>query len=1228
MKYSDLISFDPIDTVIQIRDADEPGMAEKLVKTYVMSDDMAAAINDRILSQLSLEEVVDNKGVFLVGNYGTGKSHLMSVISAVAQNGGNIKHLKNEKFAEYIKPIAGRFEVLRIEIGAVRTSLRDIITMELEKDLAKRGISYSFPAEDTITSNKDALNDMMGKFEEVYGNKGYLLVIDELLDYLKSRTEMDLMLDLNFLRELGEFIKNSRFRIICGVQESLFDNPAFSFVAATLLKVKDRYEQAIIRREDIAYVVSERILKKNSRQKAWIREHLQKFCNLYSNMSERLEEFVELFPIHPVYIEIFQRVYLAEKREVLKTISATVKDILNTEVPADQPGIKSYDTYWKYIKENLAKKVEPEIKEVLDKSGVLEDIVSRSFTSRAIYKPVALQLIYALSVHRLTTGGLDVRSGLTVQNLKDDLCIHIDTPVKEEEFLTSTVQSVMKSIIETVSGQFIDYNKDNEQYYLNLKKDIDYDAKIEQKASMLHESQLNGYFYSVIYDMLDWDAVEYVPGFKIYEYFINWESKNIFREGYLFMGKPNERSTAQPPRDFYIYFLPPYGVYSDGGDIKDDEVFFKFNGDEGFRNSLKMYAAAREMEITAAQADVKKIYRDKAGAFKKEVSDWINSNMLSSFTVTYRGVTRRMTEVLHGRRLNDKTFKEVIDTAASVMLSDYFSDKYPKYPKFQVRVTERNIHEVLGRGLDYIAGKQIQDGASLLDSFGLLTEGKIKPENSMYAMSFIRKLDKLPANSVLNAGDIFENPYQDVYYDKEFKLGREWIVLIIAALIHSGHAVLTAANGIRYDASNLDALARENKSNLYSFKHIAKPKTPAMAELKRLFEILGIPEGLIVNPNTWEDAVKELLTVVKDLSSRALHAISILNEGFALWGQPLIPGNIMDDYKERIRKVTGFGNAVNSRFNTPAKLQNFDYSMEQLKEIEDGIKVIRVVERYEDFKSKCSANVEYFSKVELVFQDEKWTDRIRAEREAFERVRDGIRMEDESSDPGTIINNRLNALKEEYISYYTKLHERCRLGVTDSARKGEILEGRTMANLRKLTGIADILSVAKFRDIVERDLSPLKVCFDLTPDQLKQNHICPHCHLKPSDNETSVKGRLDIIEDKLQKLAAEWTSTLLSSIEDPMVAKDIEYLKPEQKKAVESFLKERRLPDVVDNHFVDAVNTLLKGLDWMEVDIGKLNGIVTSWGPCTADDLKSKLSALVDDWARGRDKNKLRIIIK
>jgi hypothetical protein len=1228
MRYGELIKFDPIDTIIQLRDADDSSKARRLVETYVMSDDMANMINDKMLTELNLDEVVDNKGIFLVGNYGTGKSHLMSVISAIAQDEENVQYLQNQRFAELVKPIAGRFEVLRIEIGAVTTSLRSIITTEIEKDLAKRGITYKFPDVNTITSNKDALNEMMAKFETVYGTKGYLLVIDELLDYLKSRTQMDLMLDLQFLRELGEFIKNSRFRLICGVQEALFDNPSFTFVATTLLKVKDRFEQAIIRREDIAYVVSERILKKTPEQKAKIREHLQKFCSLYKNMVERLEEFVELFPIHPAYIETFQRVYLAEKREVLKTISSTVRSIIDEEVPQNEPGIKSYDSYWKYIKENLAKKAEPEIKEVLDKSGVLEDIINRSFTSKAIYKPIAIQIIYALSVHRLTTGSLDVRSGLTVQNMKDDLALYIDTPIKDEEFLLSTVQSVMKAIMDTVSGQFIEYNKDNEQYFLDLKKDIDYDAKIEQKANVLHDSQLNRFFYAVVYDMLDWEPVEPAPGHKIYEYHINWEEKNISRFGYLFMGESNERPTAQPPRDFYVYFLPPYGKLTAVDEKKDDEVFFKFRDDEEFKHNLKMYAAAKEMEELAAQADTKKIYNKKAEEYKKVVRRWIDKNKLSCFTVTYKGITRQMIEVLHGKRLNDKTFKEIIDMTSSISLSEYFSQLYPKYPKFLVKVTERNIREVLGRGLDYIAGKQYQDGANLLESFGLLDGGKIKPENSMYAMYFIKKINALPANKVINAADIFENPYQDVYYDKEFKLGREWIVLIMAALAYSGHVTILARNNVRYDASNLDELAKANISDLYEFKHIGKPKTPSMTELKKTFNMLGIPEGLIVNPNTWDKAVGELLKETRSLSDRALHVNNILNENFALWGELLIPKNIMDEYKNKIRTVLDFGNAINSRFNSAPKLQNYDYTLEQLEEIEEGINTITIVERYETLKNKCSANIEYFSKVELVVNEESWKNKIKEEKERFIVLRDTLRDKNEDVDYSTEINNRLNILKEEYITYYVDLHTKSRLSISESTKKGEILESLTMANLRKLTNISGILSVGKFNEIVEKELSPLKVCYELSPAELKQSHICPHCHFKPSDKEKPIKGKLDIIEDKLDNLLEEWKDTILSSIEDPLIAADIKYLKEEQKNVIEAVISSRKLPDIVDNHFVDAINTLLEGLDKVEVDISDLNDIMTSWGPCTVDDLKNKFDALLTGWSKGKEKSKLRIIIK
>ena len=119
MKYSQLISFNPIEDVIQLVTAGNKDKAREYVKTYVMSDTMADALQAPMIDQLQMDEVVDNKGVLVVGNYGTGKSHLMSVISAIATDAGNLQYLQNKKFAKQMEPIAGKFEVLRIEIGGV-----------------------------------------------------------------------------------------------------------------------------------------------------------------------------------------------------------------------------------------------------------------------------------------------------------------------------------------------------------------------------------------------------------------------------------------------------------------------------------------------------------------------------------------------------------------------------------------------------------------------------------------------------------------------------------------------------------------------------------------------------------------------------------------------------------------------------------------------------------------------------------------------------------------------------------------------------------------------------------------------------------------------------------------------------------------------------------------------------------------------------------------------------
>ena len=103
---------------------------------------------------------------------------------------------------------------------------------------------------------------MMEAFHRKFPDQGLLLVVDELLDYLRTRKDQEIILDLNFLREIGEVSKYLRFRFIAGVQEAIFDSPRFAYVADSIHRVKDRFEQVLIVRKDVKFVVAERLLKK------------------------------------------------------------------------------------------------------------------------------------------------------------------------------------------------------------------------------------------------------------------------------------------------------------------------------------------------------------------------------------------------------------------------------------------------------------------------------------------------------------------------------------------------------------------------------------------------------------------------------------------------------------------------------------------------------------------------------------------------------------------------------------------------------------------------------------------------------------------------------------------------------------------------------------------------------------------------------------------------------
>src|SRR3954447_25951467 len=372
-------------------------------------------------------------------------------------------------------------------------------------------------------------------------------------------------------------------------------------------------------------------------------------------MAERLEDFVRLFPVHPTYLDVFEAISIAEKREVLKTLSAEIKRRLNESVPQDQPGLISYDSYWEFLQANAVLRSVPEIREVIDVSKVVGNRIQQAFTRKAL-QPMAERIIHGLSIHRLTTDDIRAKIGPTAEELQNGLCLMAPIPEKTSDFLRTTVESCLKEVMKTMSGQFITHNTDNDQYYLDLQKTIDHDAKIQDKAETLSDSHLDQYYFDALTRVLELtDQTPYVRGYQIWEHEIEWRDHKLPRRGYLFFGAPNERSTAQPPRDFYLYFLQPFEPPAYEDQRRSDEVFFKLtHHDDAFLRSLRLSAGAREM-AAASTSGHRKVYEEKADTHLRALAAWLRKHMLTAYEVVHQGVPKKMVEWLKGHRTGNST---------------------------------------------------------------------------------------------------------------------------------------------------------------------------------------------------------------------------------------------------------------------------------------------------------------------------------------------------------------------------------------------------------------------------------------------------------------------------------------------------------------------------------------------------------------------------------------------
>lgn len=1242
MKYGDLIQFEPIESVVQLRDADEASAARQFVETYVISEEMAEKLINLVIPQLQFDQPTDNKGLLVVGNYGTGKSHLMSVISGLAENPDLAASLNNTDVVNAAGKIGGRFKAVRTEIGATTMSLRDIIVAELEEYLDAMGVNYTFPSAGDVVNNKRSFEEMMTAFHQEFPDHGLLLVVDELLDYLRTRKDQELILDLNFLREIGEVCKDLRFRFIAGVQEAIFDSPRFSFVADSIRRVKDRFEQILIARKDVKFVVAERLLKKTGEQQAKIREYLTPFGKFYGHMNERMDEFVRLFPVHPDYIGTFERVTAVEKREVLKTLSLAMKKMLDQEMPDDRPGLIAYDTYWTNLRENPSFRAVPDIKAVIDCSQVLESRIQQAFT-RPAYKPMALRLIHALSVHRLTTGDIYTTLGATPKELRDALCLY--QPGIEElggdpaDDLLSQVETVLREIHKTVSGQFISANPDNRQYYLDLKKTDDFDALIEKRAESLDTSQLDRYYYEALRRVMECTDQTYATGYKIWQHELEWLERKAARLGYLFFGAPNERSTAVPPRDFYVYFIQPFEAPHFKDEKKADEVFLRLaNTDDEFRTTLSNYAAALDLASTSS-GHAKSTYESKSSNFLRDLVQWLQKHMTDAFEVTYQGRSKTLTEWAKGKSIRDLSgiasherinFRDLVNTVAGICLSTNFQEQAPEYPCFSVLITGDNRAQAAQDAMRAIAGQnRTKQATAVLDALELLDGERLDPYRSRYAKHILGLLKKKGHGQVVNRSELIQDLLGVEYLAPQtLRLEPEWAVVILAVLVYSGDLVL-AIPGKKFDATGLPQLAGTNVEDLAQFKHVEQPKDWNLPALKALFELLSLTPGMaqLVTQGK-EEPVQQLQKAITQAVENLVLIQQNLQNGMPFWGRNLLAEEEAQKLRTRLDDTKTFLESMQA-YSSPGKLKNFRYDAGEVSGHRDGLKALNEVESLQELVTDLGPTASYLSTAEAVLpSDHEWIGKMKSARDdVLARIGDPDKRG--TADSRQKMLRKLTELKKAYLQAYLAMHTKARLGVNEDKRKTRLMGDERLKVLQKLSTI-DLMPRQHLSDFQNR-LAGLKSCFALTEKDIDASPVCPHCSYKPGVEPPAVPSgtMLDGLDSELDKLVENWTQTLLTNLEDPTTKGNLNLLKPEPKKLVNGFIKKRVLPDDMDQDFIYALQEVLSGLEKVSVRTADMRAALLAGGsPATPAEMKKRFEEYLDELTKGKEPGKVRIILE
>ncbi len=520
-----------------------------------------------------------------------------------------------------------------------------------------------------------------------------------------------------------------------------------------------------------------------------------------------------------------------------------------------------------------------------------------------------------------------------------------------------------------------------------------------------------------------------------------------------------------------------------------------------------------------------------------------------------------------------------------------------------------------------------KQGTAVLDALELLDGEQLKPRKSRYAKHVLDILSQKGNGQVANRSE-FVGDDAGVEYWTRFRLEPEFLAVVLGALVHSGDLIVSIT-GKKLDASAVDQFAKLGIAELTAFKHVERPRDLPLGPIQDLFELLGLPKGLIVNPANRDEGIQKLQTEVAKRAEKIAAALQSLQNGIVFWGKPVLSEAERESWRKQLTELKSFLEGLQP-FNTVGKLKNFPHDSAAITSQQERFDLVKGVDELTELVRQLDPVTSYLGTAEAVLPaDHAWLGAVKtAQGEVLAKVASPKHRADPSFQRA--LGQRLAELKAQYQDAYLGLHEKARLGATADKKKGELQKDARLAQLRKLASV-EMMPTQQLTDFDNRLLT-LRSCWSLTKQDLDMRPLCPHCGYRPVEEPTSsaVAKLLDDVDEQLDRLADEWTRTLLGNLEDPTVTANIELLTDSKgKAALAAFLKERKLPTSIETVFVKALQEVLSGLQKVVLKKDDLHAALLRGGaPCTVSELRERFEAHLAELNKGKDSSKIRIVIE